>query len=115
MKRFVIPMAMVAVVFAMTAGCGAKGSAGDGKVAIQVTEDGFVPAEVTVAAGRPVTLVVTRTTDKTCATEMVMPAMHINRALPLGEAVEVQFTPEHAETLEYACGMDMVKGRVIVK
>ena len=98
------------------AGCGGtKAARGPSRVAIQVTEDGFVPATVTVHAGQPVTLVITRTTDQTCATEIVMKAMNIKRELPLNEAVEVTFTPDKPGTLRYACGMDMVSGQVVVE
>jgi plastocyanin domain-containing protein len=115
--RWLTVVAVVGVV--VLAGCGGRG-AGDGAqakgaLAISVTEGGFVPAEVTVPAGQPVTLMVTRRTDRTCATEMVMPAMNIDQKLPLNQAVRVTFTPTRACTLDYACAMDMIKGRVIVK
>ena len=109
---------LLAAAVGLAAGCsGAPKTVGDGstRVAIQVTEDGFVPAEVTVPAGKPVTLVVTRKTDRTCATELVMAAKGIRQTLPLGKAVEVKFTPDSAGVLRYACGMDMITGRVIVK
>ncbi len=120
MKKMTWMLVAAAITAALVAGCGgaktgAAGGATDGPVAISVTEAGFVPAEVTVAAGQPVTLVVTRRTDKTCATEMVMPAMDIRQALPLDQAVEVTFTPSQPGTLEYACAMNMIKGRVIVR
>jgi plastocyanin domain-containing protein len=85
------------------------------RIAIAVTEDGFVPASVTVQAGKPVTLVVTRKTTQTCATELIMPAQGINQPLPFGQAVEIKFTPDKPGELTYACAMDMYKGRVIVK
>lgn len=102
---------------AFLAGCASSGksTADSGRVTITVTEKGFEPEAVTVAAGKPVTLVVTRTTAKTCATELVMAAHGINQPLPLGEAVEITFTPDKAGELTYACAMDMYKGRVIVK
>ena len=101
---------------ALLAGCGQAPKQGaDGRIAITVTENGFEPATVTVPAGRPVTLVVTRTTSKTCATELVMPAHGINRDLPLGQAVEITFTPDKPGELGYACAMDMYKGKVMVQ
>ena len=86
-----------------------------GAIAIEVTEDGFVPAEVTVARGEPVTLVVTRRTEKTCATEFVMKAQGIEQKLPMNEPVTISFTPTEVGELRYACGMDMIAGKVIVK
>ena len=109
---------VVLVGLAFVAGCaGEKGkAAGDSnRVAIAVTENGFEPKTVTVTAGRPVTLVVTRQTDKTCATELVMEEQHINQKLPLGTPVEITFTPQKPGELIYACGMDMYHGKVIVK
>jgi plastocyanin domain-containing protein len=101
------------------AACAARDQAvhdsGVTRVALSVTEDGFVPAEVKVPAGKPVTLVVTRKTDRTCATELVMKDHQINQPLPLGKPVEITFTPDHAGTITYACGMDMYKGTIVVE
>jgi plastocyanin domain-containing protein len=102
----------------LLAGCAQAPKQGAGqnrRIAISVTENGFEPATVTVSAGKPVTLVVTRTTSKTCATELIMPAQGINRELPLGQAVEITFTPDKPGELGYACAMDMYKGKVIVQ
>jgi plastocyanin domain-containing protein len=85
------------------------------RVAIQVTGQGFVPATVKVKAGRPVVLVVTRTTDKTCAKEIVIGERKIHERLPLNRAVEIRFTPRKAGTLRYSCGMDMIAGKVVVE
>src|SRR5205085_11447444 len=63
------------VTLALLAGCTQEATTKDSnRVAISVTEEGCVPASAPVAAGRPVTLVVTRKTTKTCANELVMPA-----------------------------------------
>ena len=103
---------------ALLSGCTQESSqrgAHPNRVAITVTENGFEPVAVTVQAGRPVTLVVTRTTSKTCATDLVMPAHGINQPLPLGQAVEITFTPEKPGELDYACTMNMYRGKVIVR
>lgn len=85
------------------------------EIQIAVTENGFEPAEVTVRRGERVTLVVTRKTEKTCATEFVMKGQGIHQPLPLNRPVTIAFTPAEAGELRYACGMDMVAGKVIVK
>lgn len=86
-----------------------------GAIAIAVTEKGFEPAVVRVPIGKPVTLVVTRKTDKTCATEFVIAEENVKRDLPLGRAVEISFTPKQVGEIRFACGMDMVSGKVIVE
>ena len=85
------------------------------RVSITVTEQGFEPAVVNVKAGQPVTLLVKRTTDRTCATEVVMKEHNINQPLPLNQEVEITFTPAKSGDLVYACAMDMYKGTVHVE
>jgi plastocyanin domain-containing protein len=85
------------------------------RVALEVTDEGFVPASVNIPAGRPVTLAVTRRTDRTCATELILKDYAIDLKLPLNETVEATFTPTQAGALTYACGMDMIKGTLVVQ
>ena len=84
-------------------------------VAMQVTSEGFVPAQVKVKAGQPVKLVVTRKTEMTCAKEIVIKDFGINQPLPLNQPVEITFTPTKAGKFRYACGMDMITGVIIVE
>lgn len=86
----------------------------DNRVELTVTELGFVPPAVRVHAGRPVTLVVTRTTDNTCATELVVPDAGLRVALPLHTPVTVRFVPPASGTLRYGCGMQMMVSGVLV-
>ena len=115
MKSALLWLAMAGLALAGCSGGAASKSAPNGAVAIRVTEKGFEPAVVKVAAGRPVTLVVTRKTDRTCAKEFVLAEQGIHRELPLGQAVEITFTPAHAGELRYACGMDMIAGKIVVQ
>ncbi|MGQ0507458.1 MAG: cupredoxin domain-containing protein [Myxococcaceae bacterium] len=77
-------------------------------VKMTVTEKGYEPSPLTVKKGEPLRLLITRTTDKTCATEIVIPDAKVNTALPLNKEVEVTFTPEKAGTLTYGCAMGMM-------
>ena len=86
-----------------------------GPIAISVTEEGFVPALAKVRVGQPVTLVVTRKVEKTCATDIVIKDYGINKPLPLDQAVEVTFTPSKAGEIRYACAMDMVVGKLVAE
>jgi plastocyanin domain-containing protein len=82
---------------------------------IQVTGDGFVPDHIRVRQGQKVRLVVTRKTDRTCATEIVIRDQGINRKLPLNQPVTIEFTPTKTGQLRYACGMDMISGIIVVE
>ncbi len=84
-------------------------------VQMTVTEDGFVPAQIAAKKGEPLKLVITRKTNRTCATEIVMKDFGIDQKLPLDKAVTVSLTPKKAGTFRYACGMDMIAGELVVK
>ena len=83
-------------------------------VKLEVTSAGFVPAEVKVKRGTPVTLEVTRKTARTCATELVIKEKNVKLELPLDKTVSVTFTPDRSGTLRYACSMDMIAGVLVV-
>ena len=97
------------------AGCQNSSPAGPRTVKVAVTDAGFVPAQVDVRRGQPVVLLVTRTTDETCAKEIVIPDQHIRKALPLNQPVAISFTPEKRGAIKYACGMEMVSGTLRVQ
>jgi hypothetical protein len=84
-------------------------------VKIMVNEQGYQPAKVTLRAGVPAHLTFLRTTDKTCGTEVVFPSLNIKRALPLNEAVLIEFTPAKSGDIAFACGMNMLHGTLVVR
>src|SRR5437588_9356472 len=57
------------------------------RVAVRVHGEGFYPSTVKAHAGKPVTLVLTRTTDGTCDTEVVIPGLDRREKLPLNRPV----------------------------
>lgn len=85
-------------------------------IALEVTADGFQPESVKVRAGQPVKLVVTRTSDETCATDLLIEGTDIKVALPLNQPVEVAWTPPKAGAVKFGCAMDMmVSGLLLVE
>ena len=88
--------------------------ASDNTVRIAITENGFEPDHATVKSGKPVTLVVTRKTDDTCARSIVVPDAKVNAKLPLNQPVTVSFTPSKAGNVGFQCGMGMLKGNIVV-
>jgi plastocyanin domain-containing protein len=90
--------------------------AAGGRINIVLTEKGFEPTPIQVTKGQPITLLVTRKTDQTCATELTIPEYKIDQKLPLDQTVEISFTPQKSGDLEYGCAMDhMVKGILQVR
>ena len=65
-----------------------------GAVTIIADEKGFTPSEVRATRGAPLTLIFKRTSDNTCAKEVVFPELKVRRPLPLNQAVAVAL-PTH--------------------
>lgn len=87
-------------------------------IEIVVTENGFEPENVTVPAGKPVTLVFERKVERTCATEFILTmddGKQIEKQLPLGQRVELTQTFAKPGKLGYACHMDMFRGTITVQ
>jgi len=75
----------------------------------------FHSSSLTVRVGVPETLVITRTTDQTCAKELVIPSLNIRRQLPLNQPVEIVLTPTRKNDVSFACGMNMMTGVIHVE
>lgn len=114
---FALAMSLVA----LSSGCDKKtgassdnGAAAPGAIAITADEKGFAPSSVTVKKGAPATLVFTRTSDDTCATEVVFPQLDVKKDLPKGKPVAISVPTDKAQTLTFQCGMGMYKSSVVV-
>jgi plastocyanin domain-containing protein len=104
-----------AALLALGLACGERGPRPGDPVKITVTKNGYEPWRVEARAGVPLTLVVTRTTEETCATEVVLPEYGIDRKLPLNEPVTITFTPTRTGELRYRCAMNMFQGVIDVR
>jgi len=104
----------------MHAGQGSSGIAegvvknGVRTVDMEVTSAGFVPSQVKVKKGQKTLLKITRKTDRTCATEVVIKDYGINTPLPLNKTVTVALTPKASGEIHYACAMNMIGGVLFV-
>jgi plastocyanin domain-containing protein len=79
-----------------------------------VVRGGYEPAAIRVVAGRPVRLEFDRQETSGCTEEVVIPDFGIRAYLPAHKTTAVEFTPTHAGSHEFTCGMAMVRGRIIV-
>ena len=86
-----------------------------GAVVIIADEKGFTPAEIKATKGAPLSLVFKRTSDNTCAKEVVFPELKLRRPLPLNAAVAIQLPTQTEHTYKFQCGMAMWEGAVVVK
>ena len=85
------------------------------QASVTVTEAAFSPQRLTLKAGVPARITFTRTSDKTCATEVVFAALNIRRDLPLNQPVAIEFTLDKPGEIAFACGMNMLRGSLVVQ
>ena len=83
---------------------------------VEVTIAGFEPAQLKAKAGQDIRLEVTRTTDSTCATEILFPKLKIKKDLPLDKKVSVPLGRLAKGKYVFGCGMAlMLKGELTVE
>ncbi len=82
-------------------------------VKVTVDENGYTPSEIKVAPGSSVELQLTRTTEDTCATEIVVPSMKINKMLPLNKTVSIVLKDLKRGEIKFGCHMDLMLAGVI--
>lgn len=83
------------------------------RIEVAVTDHGFVPNRIGAQAGKPITLVITRKTERTCATEILFAGTEGKTELPFGKTVAVTYTPKAAGEVKFGCAMGMMIGGVL--
>jgi len=81
---------------------------------ITVSENGYEPSSIPVKKGQPVKLAFYRADSNNCGGEVVFSKQNIKKKLTVGETVLVEFTPTDAGEIGFACGMDMMRGKLVV-
>ena len=84
------------------------------RIDIEVTKTGYKPGKVEMKAQEQVTLVFTRTEETECGAAVKIPSIQVEKQLPLNEPVAIAFKAEKAGDVEFTCGMDMWKGKLVV-
>ncbi|VEH41160.1 Uncharacterized protein conserved in bacteria [Kocuria rosea] len=75
---------------------------------------GYSPDLIQVAPGVPVRLVFDRQETGDCSSRVVFPDFQINQPLPAYARTAVEFTPTEPGEYGFACGMNMLHGRLRV-
>jgi plastocyanin domain-containing protein len=84
-------------------------------VSVTLTEKGYEPDSIKLRSNVPARLTFTRKVEQGCGTEVVFPDYGIRRELPFNTPVVIEFTPGKAGEFKFACGMDMLRGKLIVR
>jgi plastocyanin domain-containing protein len=93
----------------------AQAGAGGIQIVDVTVKGGYQPASIVVEAGRPVRLNFTRREASLCGEEVVLPEFGRRAHLPEDKTIPVEVTPEKPGEYEFTCGMNMYKGRLIVR
>jgi plastocyanin domain-containing protein len=85
---------------------------------VTANEHGFVPSSLSLPKGAPgskTKVTFTRTSDQTCATEVVFPELGIKEKLPLNTPVALELPSDQPRTFTFQCGMGMYKGSLLIQ
>lgn len=83
---------------------------------IKVTVKGeYSPDRIVVKRGSSVRLKFYREDDSECTAQVVIPDLKVKHDLAVKEETIVAFTPEKVGEFTFACGMDMMKGKLVVE
>ncbi len=84
------------------------------EVAVTV-KGGYSPDVIVVQSGRPVRFTFTRQESAACSERVLFPDFSKNAALPEGEQVILEFTPDKPGEYGFQCQMGMLRGKLIVE
>src|SRR5262245_16969204 len=88
-----------------------RGAAQEATVTVK---GGYVPNLVRVRQGVPLRLIFDRQDSGECTSRVVLPDFGISASLPAFATTTVELLPERAGEFGFACGMNMVHGRLLV-
>lgn len=92
----------------------AEGARGVQEIRVRV-KGGYDPDVIVVEAGRPVRLDFYRDETASCSDTVVFGDFGIARPLPAFKTTSVELTPEQPGEFTFTCGMNMMRGRLIVE
>jgi len=92
----------------------ALGSGGVQEIKVTV-KGGYSPDVIVVKQGVPVKLDFYRDETATCSEEVVFGDFGIARPLPAFKTTSIEFVPDKAGEFTFACGMNMMRGKLIVE
>ena len=90
------------------------GTAGVQEVRVTV-KGGYDPDLIVVRRGQPVRLDFYRDETASCSDKVVLGDFGIARDLPAFKTTSVEFTPEKSGEFTFTCGMNMMRGKLVVE
>ena len=92
----------------------AKPSDGPRRIAIEANTKGYTPDKIDGKPGEKLVLVVTRTAESECISQIKMPPKGTPAVdLPMNKPVEFPVTVPSTGEVTFTCGMDMFSGSIV--
>ncbi len=83
---------------------------------VDITVDGgYSPNTISIPVDKLTRISFTRKDSSSCLEEVVLSDFKIKKYLPLNKKVTVAITPKRKGEFDFACGMNMFHGKIIVK
>lgn len=98
-----------------------EGSAGGGDpeapAVIRVVADGkgYTPDAIKIKVGTPTVVEFVLKTEQTCARDLVIPDLEIEKRLVVNKPLRVEVPANAARTYDFECAMQMYKGTIVVE
>ncbi|MBA3323257.1 MAG: cupredoxin domain-containing protein [Pyrinomonadaceae bacterium] len=80
-----------------------------------MVKGGYSPDVIVVKEGSPVRLDFYRDETASCSEQVIFGDFHIARDLPAFKTTAIEFTPDKAGEFTFTCGMNMMRGKLIVE
>ena len=80
-----------------------------------LVKGGYTPDTIVVQAGKPVRLQFYRDETADCSERVVFEKFKIDQILPAFQTTTVEFTPTEPGEYPFRCGMNMLKGLLVVE
>jgi len=80
-----------------------------------IVQGGYQPDRIEIVHGEQVQLRFLRKESGSCTREVVFPSLGIRKELPEGKPVVIQLPALEVGEYEFQCGMDMIKGKLVVR
>jgi len=84
------------------------------EIRVAVGAGGYEPRVLKLKRGLPARITFYRAEKNNCADEVLLRDFDIRKALPVGEPVAVEFTPDRDGEYGFTCGMNMLRGTLVV-
>lgn len=80
-----------------------------------VVDGGYSPEVIAIPKGKTTKINFIRKDPSSCLEEVVLADFKIRKHLPLNQKVTVEVTPQKTGEFNFACGMNMYHGKIVVK